>query len=247
MIDAHCHLERMENPEEVVEEAKERGMAGIVTSAPNFGDYQKNLELSAKYRGFVHSCLGLHPDDAIKTPADDLKKMVEMIHSSEIVGIGEIGLDYHWIKGEAERRESMRHFEMMVDVANGTGKPVVIHCRDAWDDCLRILKRADVPVMLHCFTGKKDVMLEAVDRGYYISFSTLLVKSKGIRKVAKHTPLENIVLETDAPWLDPFSSELVNRPWKISFTSDRIAKEKGLPVFEVEQAALKNTRKLFKI
>ncbi len=249
MIDAHCHLERMEKPKEVAKEALERGMEGVVTSAASPEDYEKNLALSSEFKGFVHSCLGLHPTDCLKMSAAEFSKISDMIYENKgkIVAIGEIGLDYHWIKDEAERREAQRYFELMIDIANDVGKPVVIHCRDAWEDCFRILKRANVDVMFHCFTGKRTQLDEALDRGYFISYATLLVKSKGLRKLAKKTPLESMLLETDAPWLDPFSPELVNRPWKISFTADKIAKEKGIAAPEVEKQAAENARKLFKI
>ena len=245
MIDSHCHLERMERPEEVVEEAMKRGMKGIVTSAPAPSDIAKNLELSGKFRGFVISNIGLHPTDALSLTAADIRRVEEFMERDEVRAIGEIGLDYYHIRDRAERKETVRIFEMLVEFANSVSKPVVIHCRDAWKDCFSVLEKADSGAMLHCFTGDERILEKALDMGFMISLSTLIVKSPKLEWLAEKVPLESLLLETDAPWLDPFSNELKNRPWNISYSAELIAGKREMLAEEVLQTAEKNAREFF--
>ncbi len=248
MIDAHCHLEYMENPDKIIDEAMKK-MTAIVTSCaePEYKD--KTLSLSKKYDGFVFSCLGLHPEPAEKMSQKEINDYINFIHKhkNDIVAIGEVGLDYKIIKDKFSRKESQMIFRMFVDLANELDLPLVIHCRDAYKDCFKVLENAKVDVVLHCFSGTDDDLKEALSRGYYISLSTLTVKSLRRQAQAKNVPLDKMLLETDSPWLDPFSNELKNRPWNISFTADVVAKEKGILTAELLNATTKNAIKVFRL
>lgn len=256
MIDAHCHLEFMENADDVVKEAKSRGMEAIVTSIADHRHNEETLKLHGKYPHFVFVCMGLHPAEVEYKKADvdfQIKSIEE--NKENIVAIGEVGLDYYHVKDEKRREETRNVFDQFIGIANKIKKPLVIHSREAMGDTLEALKNADVPVMMHFFSGSSEEMKEALDRGYYISFTTITVRSKKLRKLAKICPLDRILLETDSPWLDPEPEakkssnplELTNRPWKISLTAEKIAKEKKTSKEEIIRATTENARKFFSL
>lgn len=253
MIDAHCHLEFMD-AEKVVEEAKSRGMTAVVTSIADRQHNTQILGLGEKYSGFVFVCMGLHPAEVEYGEADVLSQIKSIEENKAgIVAVGEVGLDYHHVKSEDKREQTRQIFSRFIDTANKIRKPLVIHSRDAMDDTLDMLKKTEVPVMLHFFSGTKEDMEEAVSRGYYISFTTITVRNKKLRKLAKLCPLDRMLLETDAPWLDPDPDaprssdplELTNRPWKIELTAEKIAKEKNASKRDILEATTANARKLF--
>ena len=248
MIDSHCHLSYIDGVDDVVNESMRR-IDAIVSSAAEPEYAEKELALSKKYGGFVFTALGLHPEPAVKMSPKEINDYINFIRSKkkEIVAVGEIGLDYKNITNREKRRESQVIFSMMIELANELKLPIVIHCRDAFKDCFRILEDAKVDVVFHCFSGTDEDVKLSVERGYYLSLSTLVVKSMRRKLQTKIIPLKNMLLETDSPWLDPFSSELKNRPWNISFTADAIAKEKGILVEEVNNATTKNAIKVFKL
>ncbi len=248
MIDSHCHLSYIENYDDVIVKAMQR-MTAIVSSAaePEFAN--KELSISKKYRGFVFTCLGLHPEPAVKMSYKEINDYINFIreHKSDIVAVGEVGLDYRNIKSDAKRKESKIIFRMFVELANELNLPLVIHCRDAMKDCFKILDGANVNVVFHCFSGNDEDVKRCVDRGYYMSLSTLVVKSLRRQTQTKIIPLKNMLLETDSPWLDPFSNELKNRPWNVSFTADAISKEKGILAEEVIRETTKNAINVFNL
>ncbi len=240
MIDVHCHLEFMDSPQAVVDEARKK-MAAIVTSIADPAHFEQTIKLREENKGFVFVTAGLHP-----TRVGETEKYMETIrkNQSAIAGIGETGLDY---KEQADKEKSKEAFLKFIGLANELKKPLVIHCRDAFSDCLDMLKNAETPVVLHCFTGSNEDLQECLSREYWLSYATIVCKSKSIRKLAKQTPLEYMLLETDAPWLDPESNGLTNRPWKIEKSAEIIAKLKGVAKDEVLSATTENARKVFGI
>jgi len=283
-IDCHCHLEYMREPDKVVAEARKK-MAGIVTSVAHPKQAEQMLALSEKNKDFVFVCLGLHPTEADyfcfgrnesgRESSDsqhhtegDVEKYIEFIKSNKkkIVGIGEVGLDYHHIKEEEKIDLSKKVFLQMIELANELKKPLVIHCRNAMPDTLKILEAAKTPVMMHFFSGTVEELQTCLERGYYISFTTMTSKSKRYRKIAKKTPLDKILLETDAPWLDPDPSQdtkdkeltdaqrplfspynLTNRPWFIYKTAEKLAKDRKLKKETILKKTTENAKKFFKI
>ncbi len=249
-IDSHCHLEFMAD---AVEEAKTR-MAGIVTSAPDIKDYNITMELAEKHKGFVHACLGLHPTHI---PGDP-EKAFELIrkNADKIVAVGETGIDYHHLRTEEERQKSENLFKKMIEIANELRLPLVVHSRSENADkenkgvqrAIDVLAAAKVGVMMHFFSGSAEQMDECISRGYMISFTTMICISKKYRKLARDCPMENMLLETDAPWLDPGSpGTLTNRPWNIGRSAEAIAGIRKMTADEVLKATEDNARRFFKI
>lgn len=251
MIDVHCHLEYIENPEKVILEAKERGMKGIVTSVADPREAEKILNLREKYSDFLFVSLGFHPEYAKEYGEKEITKYLELIKKNreKIVAIGEIGLDYFWNKDEREREETKNIFKIFLDLANELDLPVVIHCREAYQDLLSILKEKNSQkVCLHCFSGSEGNLKEALSRGYFISFATNICYTKKHPRLAKIVPLEKLLLETDAPWLDPDSPKtLTNRPWKIEKSAKVIAEIKEVPQNQILEITAQNAKKIFSL
>jgi TatD DNase family protein len=257
-IDCHCHLEYMREPEKVIKEARKK-MAGIITSVAHPMHADKTLSLTQQNKDFVFVCLGLHPTEADYTEGE-VEKYIEFIKNNKkkIIGIGEIGLDYHHITDKDKIEKSKIIFSELINLANELKKPVVIHCRNAMADTLKILEQASVPVMMHFFSGSNEELQTCLERGYYISFTTMTCKSKRYRKIAKKTPLDSMLLETDAPWLDPDPPQdlindpysplnLTNRPWFIHKTAEKLEKELKMPKETILKKTEENAKRLFNI
>ena len=168
------------------------------------------------------------------------------LNKDKIIGVGEVGLDYHWEKDEKMQALQKERFSQFISLANEINKPIVIHSWDGEADAVDILSReVKVPVVMHCFSGKVDVLLRAIELGYYISFSTQILASKNHRRLAKNTPLEVMLLETDAPYLGPNREK--NMPWNTLLAAEKIAVIKGVTVEEVVKVALGNAKKVFGI
>lgn len=251
MIDIHCHLEYMEKPEEIISEARDK-MKAVITSVADPEDMDKIMKLRDENTGFVFVSLGLHPERIEKYTEKQMDEYIEKIRQNKdkIVGVGEIGLDYNWIKDEEKQEHSKKIFEKFIDLALEIKKPVVIHARNgeknAMSEIIDILEKKNIKnVVMHCFSGSKGELKRCLENGYIISFNTIICKSEKYKKLIKETPVESMVLETDAPWQDPESRELVNRPWKIEQSAQVIAEIKDLPVEHVLVNTAQNAKTFF--
>lgn len=249
-MDTHCHLQHSwfdEDRDSVIAEAKKR-MHFIIESGARPDWNRGAIALSEKHKGFIYATAGLHPMDAQKASASDFEKEIDFIRESKgkIVGVGEVGLDYHWEKDEKIRALQRERFSRFISLADEIGKPLVIHSWDGEVDAVDILSReASGTVVMHCFSGKKEELLKALDLGYYISFSTQILASKNHRRLAKFTPLERMLLETDAPYLGPNREK--NMPWNTLLAAEKIAAVKDVEVGDVVKVALENAKKVFGI
>lgn len=249
MIDVHCHLEYIEEPEKVIFEAKEKGMKGIVSSVADPKEAKKMLELQEKFSDFLFLALGFHPEYIEEYSEKEIEEYFNFIREQKgkIVAIGEVGLDYfHDSENKEKQKEIFRKF---IDLAKELNLPLVVHCREAWNDVLEMLKEKNVQkVCLHCFSGSEGNLKEAVSRGYFISFATNLCYTKKHPRLLEKTPLENLLLETDSPWLNPENpKELKNRPWNIFLSAKKVAEIKKISFEKVLEIVLENAKKCFQI
>ncbi len=252
MIDSHCHIDYIENPESVIEESQKKGVRAIITSALGMEEAEKVFVLKKKFPETLYICLGVHPME-IKTYNDDYVDFIKS-NKDNIVAIGEIGLD--GMKAVDNYEKTKEIFSEMIDISIELKLPIVVHSRNgkkkAVSDAIKILSERDAKnVMLHCFSGNENSLKEALDLGYYISYATNICWTKKHPQLAEQTPLEQMLLETDAPWLDPDSSidniKLNNRPWKIIRSAEVIANVKGIPKEEVIEMTTDNARRFFRI
>ena len=238
MIDVHCHLEQKDynkDRDRVIEQcAKE--LKAMITSAARVKDFDLTIELAEKHKNFVFAVLGLHPADIKELNAKTIDNAIEFISKNreKIVAVGEVGLDYYWIKEQQLREKQKELFRKMINLAKRMNKPLVIHSRDAGNDTLNILKEEDASrILLHLFNSRGQIN-QVIDNGWSISIGPSILKSKDIKKIARDMPLDKVMLETDSPW---FGFGKRNTPLAIKQVAEEIAKIKKICFGEVWKAA----------
>lgn len=252
MIDSHCHLNFVdfdENREEIIQNTKKKFKYVVDCGASIEGNI-RSLELKKKYDGFVKSTIGYHPvyagRDDKKTSNETIQQIIDNIDNIE--AIGEIGLDFAEARSEDELKRQHERFHELLNLATEYDKAIVLHVRDAEQHALDIVKEyTNIPdVIFHCFSGTKTTAMEAVDCGYYISFATNALFSKKHKKNIKAVPLENMLTETDSPYLSPVKGE-VNQPLNICKTIERIERTKNISFNEIERETEKNAINVYNL
>lgn len=202
-IDTHCHLssEDYDDIDLVIKEDLENGIDKIIVSGYSRQSIIETLDLIEKYP-FIYATIGYHPSEADITNKDDLVLLEEQIKNKKVVGIGEIGLDYHYGKDNKDKQISL--FRNQLEIAEKYNLPVVIHSRDATEDTINILKEYKVVGDIHCFSGSLDVARIYINMGYKLGIGGVVTfKNSNLYKVIEEVGLVNILLETDAPYLTP--------------------------------------------
>lgn len=249
MIDSHCHLEFKhfdEDREEVVGRAKEE-LRAVVDSCAEVEMAEWVLDLHREHPDFVFPCLGLHPEAAGESSREKLEKYEETIEENrrEIVAIGEVGLDHHHVRDPARRRKCEEVFLDFVELSNELDLPLVVHSRNSMEEAIKILREKEGGVMIHCFSGGPDHLRDALDRGYLLSFGGAIFRSKRrYEALLNDMSLENLLLETDAPFLAKEKGER-SEPWFIREVAERIAEIKEVEFAEVWERAGKNAVEFF--
>lgn len=250
MIDIHCHLEFIENPIEIIREAKKK-MTAVVTSVADLKNAERILKLRENYRDFLFVSLGFHPECLKSYKDEEIKKYIEFIieKRKEICAIGEVGMDFSENCKDIDKERMKNVFVSFINLAKELNLPLVIHSRDAFNETLLILKENKAKkVCLHCFSGSEGNLKEALKLGYFISFATNICYTKKHPRLAEKTPIERMLLETDSPWLDPDSPKiLTNRPWKIEKSAKIISQIKNLSIEKVLEITKNNAKEFFKI
>lgn len=250
MIDIHCHLLHKglkEKHEQVIQEAKKSMSAIINCGYP--GDEEKSLELIKKYKGFIYLSLGLHPIDIVKMTDNEINNYIQFIreHKQDIVAIGEIGLDRHWYPEEEKQSLLRRVFQQMLDLAKQSDLPIILHTRKAEQECYDIVvENGFKEVVFHCYSGNLTLAQKIIDKGYYISLGTNLLRSKNTKKIAKSYPLEQLLTETDSPFLSPYPDKM-NVPQNVKFVLETMSELREMSVEEIDSVIMGNAKRLFKI
>lgn len=249
-IDTHCHLSKGDytDIDQVIKESVLAGVSPIIVSFCNKENMKEAKELSTKYKE-VYITLGYHPEEAEKIKKEDILSLEEQLKESKVVGIGEIGLDYHYGKDQKDKQITL--FEEQLQLAEKNHLPVVIHSRDATEDTLLILEkyRGKVKGIIHCFSGSLEVAKQYIKLGYYLGIGGVVTfKNSNLKKVVEQISFDNIVLETDSPYLspEPYRGKK-NSSKNIPVIAEEIAKIKGVTLQKVEEETTKNVKKIFKI
>ncbi|XP_071961946.1 putative deoxyribonuclease TATDN3 [Antedon mediterranea] len=257
-IDGHCHLSASEfdqDLEEVIQRAKEVGVDGIVAVTEFKEDFEKVLALSEEHPGFVFPCLGLHPVQVDKVNGqraaclEDLEGVCDVItkNANKLVAVGEIGLDFTpwYCKTKEQRDEQRQVFAQQIQLAKKLDLPVNVHSRSAGRPTVNLLKeQGATKVLLHAFDGKPSVAMLGVECGFYFSVPPSIIRSDQKQRLVSKIPLENLLLETDAPALGP-EKEGRNEPSNISISCEWVAKIKNITTDEVRRQTRINAFKLF--
>ena len=245
-IDTHCHLslEDYEDIDLVVKENRESGIDKIIISGYSRDTIKEALDLIDKYPD-VYATIGYHPSEADITNESDLIVLEEQLQREKVVGIGEIGLDYHY--GNENKSKQIELFRKQMEIAEKYKLPVVIHSRDATEDTINILKEYNVIGDMHCFSGSLETAKIYINMGYKLGIGGVVTfKNSNLYKVVESVGLENIMLETDSPYLtpEPFRGKQ-NSSKYIPYIAKRIAEIRNISVEEVAKITTENACSLF--
>jgi TatD DNase family protein len=217
MIDTHCHLNLPPLSDDqafLIEQSRTRGITNIVVPGTDKADSQAAILLSHQFAG-VHAAVGIHPTNTANQP--DLSEIVPMV--KQAVAVGEIGLDYFHQDNPALREIQKQYFSSQLELAQNARLPVIIHCREAFQDTLEVLGRyPSVRGVVHCFSGTKEQARSCLDQGLMLSFTGILTyaKNQDLRATAGSLPRNRVMVETDAPYLAPEGSRGdVCKPWHV--------------------------------
>ncbi|NTW54206.1 MAG: TatD family hydrolase [Chlorobaculum sp.] len=251
--DIHSHLsfpEFDDGRDRVIDDLKAAGVRYVIDPGTGIETNRRSIELAARY-DFIYSNVGLHPHD-VKSPVSPevLDELTAQARSAKVVGIGEIGLDYHWPDHEAAHQEAA--FREMLRMAITLDLPVVIHCRDAWTDMLRILSEERSSALrgaMHCFSGDLDIARRCIALGLKISIpGTITYKKSPLPEVVASVGLDDLCSETDAPYLAPAPMRgKRNEPAFVVHTVRKIADHRPEPFEEVAEALVRNAVTLFRL
>jgi len=264
MIDAHCHLNFhsfAKDYDKVIKSAFEAGVTKIINVGTKIDSSEKAVELAQKY-GKLYAVIGIHPHHADKLEEDWLKKLEKLAKNPKVVGIGEIGLDYFSYKSNDIVNPKLQKevFIKQIELAYKLKLPLQIHNRQAGKDIVDILIKnksclSDPPGMFHCFAGNVDLLKKVLDLGFYVGFDGNITynglasgEDTDLKDLAKYTPIDRLIIETDSPFLAPIPKRgSKNEPKYVIITAEFIAKLKRSSFAEIEAKTTENTIKLFNL
>lgn len=252
LVDSHCHLnfpELASRLDEVIGSMKKNGVVGALCAGVTLEEFPQVRAIAEQYP-HIYGSVGVHPDydDVVEASVAELVKLAA---HPRIVAIGETGLDYYRMKGDLEwQRMRFRHH---IRAARECGKPLIIHTREAAADTLRILREErahEVGGVMHCFTESWEVAGQAMELGFYISFSGIVTfrNAHALKEVAKRVPLERMLVETDSPYLAPVPFRgKTNEPGLVKYVAEEIARLRDVPRDRIASTTTDNFLRLFKI
>ena len=253
LIDTHCHLD-MEpfaaDLEAVIRAAAEHGVRRIVTIGIDEASSLRAVALADRYPG-VYATIGFHPHDAVGATGAALERLATLATEAKVVAYGEIGLDY--VKQYAPPETQRRAFADQLSLARTLDLPVVIHDREAHADCLDLLRKAG-PLprggVMHCFSGDSRLAREVIDLGLCVSIPGVVTfnNAADLREVVRSTSLDQLLLETDGPFLAPVPRRgKRNEPKLLLYTAQMVAELKQVELTEVARATTANAVRLFRL
>lgn len=248
-FDSHTHLmdEQYDGiRDEIVENAKKNQVMYMTTIGYNEATSREAVKDAEKYEG-VYATVGLHPENVDEYENFDF--IYELVKNPKVVAVGEIGLDYHW-GGNKERQKEL--FIKQIEIANGLGKPVVIHSRDADMDMLEILKSHKIEngFVMHCFSSSVEILKEVLKLGAYVSIAgpVTFKNARSLVEVAKLVPEDKLLIETDAPYLtpEPFRGKR-NEAAHVVHTAQKIADLREISLEKLAEMTTENAKRFYKI
>lgn len=249
-IDTHCHLNikpLLENTNAVLDAAAEQGVDRMVVVGIDIPTSELAIRLAEDHEQIFASA-GIHPNDCLKAPDSWEKEIIDMLTHPRVVAVGETGLDYYWDDSPPDLQK--RFFRDHLDLSIATGKPAIIHNRDADQDIVQeILEHGNSRGVFHCWPAPWEVAKPLLEKGYHISFTGTVTfkKNEAVQDVAARMPLERLMLETDSPFLTPvpYRGKRPNEPKFIPHIADKIAALRGLPVDQLAKQTTRNAEIFF--
>ena len=254
LIDTHCHLNDealYQNLDEVISHALKVGVEKMIVIGWDKISSETAIKIAEQYP-FIYACVGFHPENLDGVTDEELNEVLEMSSHPKVVGIGEIGLDYHWEKDPAKRERQKEFFIKQIEYANEVGLPISIHSREAFQDTIEILKKHTPKHsgVLHCYSGSAESLQDIFNLNLYIGLDGPVTfrNAKTPKEVAMEVPLEKLVLETDSPYLSPHPLRgTVNEPANIILVADEIARLRDMSKKHLLEVVYENSCKLFNL
>eukprot|EP00066_Takifugu_rubripes_P023743 XP_011613009.1 PREDICTED: putative deoxyribonuclease TATDN3 isoform X1 [Takifugu rubripes] len=248
-IDCHCHISARDfdkDIDEVIKNSQKAGLLALLAVAEHAGEFDRIIDLSQRFPGFIFPCLGVHPVQEVSpgqqrgAVLQDLDAALPLIerYRDHLVAIGEVGLDFtpRYVSGDTEKDNQRQVLIRQAQLAKELDLPLNVHSRSAGRPTIHLLKEQGVEkALLHAFDGKPSVAMEGVKAGYYFSIPPSIIRSEQKQKLVKQLPLENICLETDSPALGP-EKQVRNEPGNICISAEYISKIKGVSLQKVMEA-----------
>lgn len=253
ILDTHAHYDDEAfdaDREELLESLQPNGIEKVVNVCASIDGLQNTVALMEKYP-FVYGAVGVHPDDADKMTQETLDEIRRLSHLDKMVAIGEIGLDYYWHKEKEEHEIQQKMFRAQLDIAREEKMPFMIHSRDAARDTLELVKECMKEGMhggiIHCFSYGKEMAREYLNMGLYLGIGGVVTfkNAKKLKEVVEYAPLEQLVLETDSPYLSPEPNRgKRNSSLNLPYVAAMIAELKGISGEEVIAVTEENAKRL---
>jgi len=256
LIDSHAHIDFpqfADDREAMLQRARDAGVNTLLAIGTGPGPEKLDAALPfAEQYEWIYTSIGIHPHEAKEVTQHHLDELARLAQRRKVIAWGEIGLDYFYDHSPRDTQATVFHSQM--ELAHVAKLPIIIHCRDAWDDCLAQLEQHWKPTglggILHCFTGTLDHAKRGLDIGFHISFAgnSTYSKTQHLRDVAKEIPLDRILIETDSPYLapQPYRGKR-NEPAYVAEVAKTLAAVRNLPPEEFAAATAANFRRLFRI
>lgn len=249
-VDSHCHLdfpELVAQLPDILNKMQDNRVSHALCVSVNLPDWPGLIDIVEQHTPLWAS-VGVHPDYE-DTVEPDVQFLVEQSRHPKVVAIGETGLDYFRLKGDLTWQRD--RFRTHIRAAREAGLPLIIHTRASSEDTITLMREeqaAEAGGVMHCFTESWDVACQAMDMGFYISFSGIVTfkSAKDLQEVAKRMPLDRILIETDAPYLSPvpYRGQL-NDPSKVIHVAEMLAQLRGVSLSTIEEASTTNFFNLF--
>ncbi|UYO56325.1 TatD family hydrolase [Rhodopseudomonas palustris] len=252
LVDSHCHLDFPDFADDlagIVSRAEAAGVGRMVTISTRVKKLPDLLAIAERFPN-VYCSVGTHPHQADEEDGITTEELVKLAQHPKVVAFGEAGLDYFYEMGSRDAQE--RGFRAHIAAARETGLPLVIHTREADEDCGKILEgemgKGAFRAVLHCYTGGRDLAMQAIDLGLMISFTGILTfkKSQALRDLAAELPADRVMVETDSPYLAPGKYRgKRNEPSYVVETAKVLAEVRGVSLDEIARQTTENFFRLF--
>jgi TatD DNase family protein len=252
LIDTHAHINQIDNLSLAMDQAAQAGVSDIIGMSVDLQSMEQLRAIAKTYQfPKVHVALGVHPG-LVKPEVFESSIAYIREHLDQAVAVGETGLDYwyKWVRSNEQERDKQKlFFQAQLDLAKEFNKPVVIHSRGAWRDCLALAKSHQVTkALFHWYSGPLEYLTGILDAGYYVSTSIALAYSEQSRQAMLAAPLDRILIETDSPVF--YKNDDLGfhaQPKDVKLTLEALAQLKGLPVVEVNEIVLRNAKEFFNL
>tara|TARA_Y100000590_G_scaffold116761_1_gene133266 strand:+ start:659 stop:1420 length:762 start_codon:yes stop_codon:yes gene_type:complete len=251
MIDSHCHLDHEPLSTEIykiIDRSKKVGIEKLLTISTTFNSFKKILDI-VEIDPIIYGTFGIHPHES-ETDIADKKTIINSIKlHKKIIGVGETGLDFYY--NHSDKKKQIDSFKTHIEASVDLNIPVIVHSRNAEKETFEILnlyKKNNPKILMHCFTGSKDFAKRLLDLNSFFSASGIITfkNSADLQKTFKEIPKENLLMETDSPFLAPVPMRgKKNEPSFIKYTAEKLAEIKSITVEEINKITTNNFNSLF--